>query len=244
MKPKVKKLSIILMIMMLVIGCILLAEHKSIAQQNEQNNQLDGQTSAREAQGIQTTNTAAPNQIVEESEDQASEAVATSQDGEDQEQRYLEPSDQLLLEELRNEEGKEVFLDLSRDRGAYFASSDLFPDAEKEEYDFIKEGPIRRFEIIFFISLPFAFMYNEMIIESFVRSMYKIYDPRHAIVTNFMWVYIIVSSVMIAAGIAYEDFLYTFGEKSEQDMWYDPEQTMISPQDELQVNMNVLFVKF
>jgi hypothetical protein len=244
MKPKVQKLSILLTIMMLGMGCLLFTDNKAFAQQSEQNDQVENEINDTSPQGIQTPNSGAQSQTAEEIEEQATENESTVQEEDDQEERYLEPSDRLLLEELQNEEGKEVFLDLSRDRGAYFASSDLFPDAEKEEYDFIKEGPIRRFEIIFFISLPFAFMYNEMIIESFVRSMYKIYDPRHAIVTNFMWVYIIVSSIVIAAGIAYEDFLYTFGEKSDQDMWYDPEEAMISPQDEIQVNMNFLYVRF
>jgi len=99
-----------------------------------------------------------------------------------------------------------VIIDFSEDKkvsqGKKFPKRLLSPDKLEDEYT---EDALRRFDVIFFLSLPFVVGYQIMI-HQMIASNATIYGQSSGSISNQQLLYIGLSSLLIASGIAYEDY--------------------------------------
>ncbi|MDH5681636.1 MAG: hypothetical protein OEZ36_08615 [Spirochaetota bacterium] len=103
--------------------------------------------------------------------------------------------------------GEPTILDLSKDRfieeGKMFPKKLLPPNETEDEYH---ESSVRRFDIVFFLSMPFFIGYN-FLLNQLISSYAKINFQSEGLIHNMQWFYIFVSAAILAAGVATDDYL-------------------------------------
>jgi hypothetical protein len=83
-------------------------------------------------------------------------------------------------------------------------------EINREEY---RESPFRRAEIIFFISLPYSYMYN-LFITQFIMDSKR---GGHQGLNKWHYVYILVSSMVLSAFISYDDNNFVYSTPLERE---------------------------
>ncbi len=87
--------------------------------------------------------------------------------------------------------------------GKRFPKILLPPKKIEEEY---QESSLRRFEIIFFLSLPFVFGY-QILLSQVLASNATINGQSSGSLSNQQWLYMGMASLLMATGVAYSDYL-------------------------------------
>ncbi len=87
--------------------------------------------------------------------------------------------------------------------GKRFPKILLPPDKVEEEF---QESSLRRFEIIFFLSLPFVFGY-QLLLNQLLTSNAMINGQSSGSLSSQQWLYMGMASVLMATGVAYSDYL-------------------------------------
>jgi hypothetical protein len=79
----------------------------------------------------------------------------------------------------------------------------------RQEY---RESPFRRGQIIYFISLPYVYMYHFMILELVAKSRFS----SSRTITKYQYVYMLLISAVISVFVAYDDNVAVFDSPLEQ----------------------------
>ncbi len=119
----------------------------------------------------------------------------------------IQKNDQLLSFDFNEE--KPVL------EGKRFPKILLPPNKIEEEF---QESSLRRFEIIFFLSLPFVFGY-QLLLNQLLASNAMINGQSSGSLSGQQWLYMGMASLLMATGVAYSDYLnVSESQKREIDM--------------------------
>ena len=106
-----------------------------------------------------------------------------------------------------------LILELREDRP--FPNELLTPEVVDEEY-VLEEG--RRFDITFFLALPF-FLFYQVILNQILASNVTIRGSgSNNQISEQQWIFIAVSSGLLAGGVSYSDWVSVFGKDSKTAM--------------------------
>lgn len=109
-------------------------------------------------------------------------------------------------EENVEDEGEVIFIDFDNKKKAENRSFPriLVPSHNQEEEYY--ETPMRRFDIVFFLSIPFVFGY-QFLVSQILASSYTLNGHQKSALSDHQWMYVGISSLMLAFGVSYHDYI-------------------------------------
>ncbi len=122
----------------------------------------------------------------------------------------------------KEEEGIPYMIDLTEEEiiqeGKKFPKRLYPPETLEAEFT---ESSFRRFEIIFFLSLPFVIGY-QFLFNQLLTSNYSINGQRSGKLSGQQWVYMGIATLLLCSGIAFNDYMTITDDqaKSESAMYY------------------------
>jgi len=151
-------------------------------------------------------------------------------------------------------EGKKVrYIDFSEERfnkeTNFFGGKEINPEEPDIKFS---EGPIRRFEITFFISLPIVYLYNSYLFDQATRqhtSEFNTHDYDRGSITDSRWRYIILSCFITAFSIAWSDYENVFLKKRKAEdikviTWDFDNKDPINKVNDIFINLPIYTVRW
>ncbi len=94
----------------------------------------------------------------------------------------------------------------------------LPPEKLEKEYE---ESTFRRFEIVFFLAIPFIIAY-QFLLNQLITSNFAINGQRGGKLSGQQWVYMGMSSILVALGVGVSDYLSISGRSDSYSPYSSP----------------------
>lgn len=109
-------------------------------------------------------------------------------------------------EEKIEDEGEVIIIDFDdekKNENRAFPRILIPSDGYEEDY---YETPLRRFDIVFFLSIPFVFGY-QFLLSQILSSSITLSGHQKSALSDHQWMYIGLSSILLAFGVSYHDYM-------------------------------------